>query len=161
VFKRGLTRPTRTLGLDRNPLRRATDRAEAWIRVGLVAVFLAAGPVAILGAGRWAGHAKIAVAQTSAAPTHLGRAAPQHPPTIAADLYGSGQVDRAESGTRREAGRSIRGPAVLVELLVVAVMALTLVGALRLTHAFLTARRLAAWEAAWSRVGPQWSGRGP
>ena len=48
---RGLTRLARALGLDRNPLRRATDRAEAWIRVGLLAVFLIAGPMAALGAG--------------------------------------------------------------------------------------------------------------
>src|SRR5260370_23639139 len=45
---RGLTRLARALGLDRNPLRRATDRAEAWIRVGLLAVFLIAGPMAAL-----------------------------------------------------------------------------------------------------------------
>jgi hypothetical protein len=48
---RGLTRLARALGLNRNPLRRATDRAEAWIRVGLLAVFLIAGPMAALGAG--------------------------------------------------------------------------------------------------------------
>ena len=53
---RGLTRLARALGLDRNPLRRATDRAEAWIRVGLLAVFLIAGPIAALGAGHWAYH---------------------------------------------------------------------------------------------------------
>jgi hypothetical protein len=38
-----------------------------------------------------------------------------------------------------------------------ALMVLGLLAALRLTRAFLTRRRLAAWEAAWSRVGPQWS----
>jgi hypothetical protein len=37
-------------------------------------------------------------------------------------------------------------------------MALALQAALRLTRAFLTRRRLAAWEKAWSRVGPQWTG---
>jgi hypothetical protein len=31
------TRLARTLGLDGNPLRRATDRAMTWIRVGLLA----------------------------------------------------------------------------------------------------------------------------
>jgi hypothetical protein len=40
-------------------------------------------------------------------------------------------------------------------------MALALLAALRLTRAFLTRRRLAAWETAWSRVGPQWSRRRP
>jgi hypothetical protein len=51
---RGSTRPARALGLDGNPLRRASDRAEAWIRIGLLAVFLIAGPMAALGAGGWA-----------------------------------------------------------------------------------------------------------
>ena len=42
-----------------------------------------------------------------------------------------------------------------------AAMALALVAVLRLALAFLTRRRLAAWETAWSRVGPQWSKRQP
>jgi hypothetical protein len=57
----GLTRLARALGLDRNPLRRATDRAEAWIRAGLLGVFLIAGPIAALDAGHWAYHAGITV----------------------------------------------------------------------------------------------------
>jgi hypothetical protein len=40
----------RALGLDGNPLRRANDRAEAWIRVCLLIVFLIAGPLVALGA---------------------------------------------------------------------------------------------------------------
>jgi hypothetical protein len=68
---RGLTRLARALGLDRNPLRRATDRAEAWIRVGLLAVFLIAGPMAALGAEHWAYHAGIPAAR---APGHASRA---------------------------------------------------------------------------------------
>ena len=45
------TRLARALGLDRNPLRRASDRAEAWIRIALLAVFLIAGPIAALSVG--------------------------------------------------------------------------------------------------------------
>ena len=67
---RGLRRLARALGLDRNPLRRATDRAEAWIRVGLLAVFLIAGPMAALGAGHWAYHAGITAARVPATPAH-------------------------------------------------------------------------------------------
>ena len=67
---RGLTRLARALGLDRNPLRRPTDWAEAWIRVGLLGIFLIAGPMAALGAGHWAYHAGITVARAPAAPTH-------------------------------------------------------------------------------------------
>jgi hypothetical protein len=45
----------RRLGLDNNPLRRGTDRAEAWIRIALVLAFLIGGPLAGWGTGRWAG----------------------------------------------------------------------------------------------------------
>jgi hypothetical protein len=48
------TRLARTFGMDGNPLRRASDRAEAWIRAGLLVGFLIAGPIAALAAGQWA-----------------------------------------------------------------------------------------------------------
>src|SRR5690242_18031714 len=64
------TRLARALGLDGNPLRRVSDRAEAWIRIGLVAVVLIAGPLAALGVGGWAHHAGSAVAPVQAAPAH-------------------------------------------------------------------------------------------
>jgi hypothetical protein len=44
------------LGLDGNPLRRASDRAEAWIRAGLLVIFLTAGPMAALGVEQWTTH---------------------------------------------------------------------------------------------------------
>jgi hypothetical protein len=59
-------RLARTLGLDGNPLRRASDRAEAWIRAGLLVIFLTAGPLAALAAGQWTAHA--AAAGTGARP---------------------------------------------------------------------------------------------
>ena len=45
----GIARLARALGLDSNPLRRASDRAEARIRIGLVAIFLIVGPLAAQG----------------------------------------------------------------------------------------------------------------
>jgi hypothetical protein len=45
----------RRLGLDANPLRRSTDRAEAWIRIALVLAFLVGTPLVAWGAGHWAG----------------------------------------------------------------------------------------------------------
>jgi hypothetical protein len=69
-------RPTRTarlgraLGLDGNPLRRASDRAEAWIRAGLLVVFLVAGPLAAIAAGH-----STADAQASGSPGEAGLAA--------------------------------------------------------------------------------------
>jgi hypothetical protein len=44
----------RRMGLEANPLRRGSDRLEAWIRIGLVLAFLAGAPVAGLEAARWA-----------------------------------------------------------------------------------------------------------
>jgi len=46
----------------------------------------------------------------------------------------------------------------LAVVMTLALMALALLVVLRLVLAFLNRRRLAAWETAWSRVGPQWSG---
>ena len=44
-------RLARTPGPDGNALRRATDRALTWIRIGLLAAFLASGPLAANGEG--------------------------------------------------------------------------------------------------------------
>jgi hypothetical protein len=159
---RCLTRLARALGLDRNPLRRATDRAEAWIRAGLLAVFLIAGPIAALGAGHWAYHPGTTAAQVPAAPTHRVRpAALQQAPTIT-DLPRVGQGGRVWAGTPGEGtGRSARTGEVLAAVMTLAAVALALLAVLRLALAVLSRRRLAAWERAWSRVGPQWSKRRP
>ena len=51
-------RLARDLGLDSNPLRRPSDRAEAWIRAGLVVVFLIGAPTSGVAAGLWTAHAE-------------------------------------------------------------------------------------------------------
>jgi hypothetical protein len=51
-------RLARDLGLDSNPLRRASDRAEAWIRAGLLVVYLIGAPTAAVAAGLWTAHAE-------------------------------------------------------------------------------------------------------
>ena len=89
---RGYMRLARTLGLDRNPLRRPTDR---------------------VGARR-----------ESAAP--------------------SGRTDQ-----------------VLTAVMTLAALGLVLLAVLRLALALVIRRRLAAWETAWSKAGPQWSKRRP
>jgi hypothetical protein len=152
----GRPRLARALGLDGNPLRRASDRAEAWIRIGLLAVFLITGPMAALAAGGWAYHAGITAARGHAAPTHhVETAAPQ--PALAPSYLDRGS--QAWAGNRWEStAASARSSQMLAAVMTLALMALALLAALRLTLAILTRRRLAAWEAAWSRVGPQWSG---
>ena len=149
-------RLARALGLDGNPLRRASDRAEAWIRIGLLAVFLIAGPLVALGAGHRAYHAGMAGVLAPAAQTHLAVTLP-----VRADGGGKPWVwARAEGSAPAPAGVSARTNEVMAAVLALAFTALVLLAALRLILAFLRRRRLAAWEAAWSRVGPQWS-RGP
>jgi hypothetical protein len=157
---RGRTRLARALGLDRNPLRRATDRAETWIRVGLLGIFLIAGPMAALGAGHWADHPAITVARVSAAAAHRVKpAAVRQAPTIA-NLLRAGHGGRA--GTRAEGTRASAGTgAVVAAVMTLTATALALLAVLRFARAFLNRRRLAAWETAWSTVGPQWSKRRP
>ena len=143
---------TRALGLDGNPLRRASDRAEAWIRIGLLAVFLIAGPLVAVGAGHRAYHDGMAGAWAPAAQAHLavtvpGRSDGGSKPWVWA---------RAEAGAPAP-GVSARTNAILAAVMALAFTALALLAALRLILVFLRRRRLAAWEAAWSRVGPQWS----
>src|SRR5436190_6721 len=64
----------RRLGLDANPLRRGTDRAEAWIRIALVLAFLVGAPLAGWGAGRWAGSVAGTAVEARLAGDHLVRA---------------------------------------------------------------------------------------
>jgi hypothetical protein len=157
---RGLTRLARALGLDRNPLRRVTDRAEAWIRVGLLTVFLIAGPMAALGAGHWAYHAGITAARVPAVPIHRVKPTALQGISTTTDLPRVGQGGRA-AARWEGAGPSARTGEVMAAVMTLAAMALTLLAVLRLALALLNRRRLTAWETAWSRVGPQWSKRGP
>ena len=154
----GRARLARALGLERNPLRRASDRAEAWIRVGLLAVFLIAGPMTALAAGGWAYHAGISVARVQPAqgsPVTVPGVVPQPVPVgDLAKAHAGGQAWRSRS---QDTAASARTDEVLAEVVTLALMALALMAALRLTTAFLTRRRLAAWGTDWSRVGPQWS----
>ena len=155
----GSTRLARAFGLDGNPLRRASDRAEAWIRIGLLAVFLIAGPLAALGAVGWAHHTAATAAQLKAAPTHHVTVVVPHPAPSTRDLTRDDAGGPAWAGTRwQSTGTSAQTNGVLAVVITLTFMALALLATLRLTLALLTRRRLAAWEAAWSRVGPLWSG---
>jgi hypothetical protein len=158
---RGLARLARALGLDRNPLRRATDRAEAWIRIGLLGIFLIAGPIAALDAGHWTYQAGITVARGPAAPSHRAKKpAALRQATAVRGLPGVGRGGQARARVAG-AGPSARAGEVLTAVMTLAAMALALLAVLRLAGALLGRRRLAAWETAWSRVGPQWSKHRP
>lgn len=193
-------RLTRTLGLDRNPLRRATDRVVAWIRLGMIAAFLTGGPLAAIGVGTWMYHTATTEARAQAAQRHSVRAVllePTPPPVMTMGVTHWG--DQAWGLARwKGAGAALRtgevlaaaglpaGSVVTVWLdasgkltapplqpaqitdrtvaavaAVPAVLALSLLTALWLAHRIADRRRLAAWDAAWSMVGPQWTRRGP
>ena len=51
-----LTRLARRFWMGKSPLRRRTDRIEAWITAGLVAAFLVGAPLVSVTAGRWVQH---------------------------------------------------------------------------------------------------------
>lgn len=189
----------RALGLDGNPLRRASDRAEAWIRVGLLAVYLIAGPMAAHAAAGWvhrsgaperaAGAARVhavkAVLLQPAPAIHAGAApdpagqvwvparwaspgvpagsgevlAPRGSPAgseVTVWLTASGQVT-SPPDRGRSAGETV--PAVPIGMIGLVVVGLALLAVLRLIQRFLNWRRMAAWEAAWSAIGPRWTGR--
>jgi hypothetical protein len=93
--QRGPAGLARILGLDRNPLRRASDRAEAWIRIGVLAAFLVAGPLAAIGAGHWAYHSGIIEAHAQAGQTYSVRAVLPQPASPAADLTAASRGGQA------------------------------------------------------------------
>jgi len=155
---RGIARVARALGLDSNPLRRASDRAEAYLRIGLVAIFLIAGPLAAQGAGHWAYHAEITRATVQAMRTHRAKAVPLQPAVAMAGPADADGSMRTGTGARWEvAGSSVRSGEVLAGVMALALVALALLAALQLTVMFLNRLRLAAWETAWSKVGSQWT----
>jgi hypothetical protein len=98
----------RALGLDSNPLRRASDRVEAWIRAGLLAVFLIAGPMAALAVGQSTAHAGTA----SSVQSHAVRAVLLQPATAptgpAAAVRGARGIRVWVEARREGAGGSTR-----------------------------------------------------
>ncbi len=81
----------RRAGLDANPLRRGSDRAEAWLRIGLVLVFLVASPLAAMGLGKLTSDASTNAARAQAASERQVTAVLLDKVARAADdpLYGS------------------------------------------------------------------------
>ena len=67
---RRLARLARWLGIDRNPLRRGTDRVEAALRLVMILLVVAAVPAAAVAVGRWADHYALHKAQAQMAADH-------------------------------------------------------------------------------------------
>ena len=118
--------------------------------------------MAALSAGHWAYHAGTTAAPVPPAPAHRVQPAALRQAPTSTDLPRVGQGGRVWAGAPGEGtGPSARAGEVLAAMMTLAAMALTLLAVLRLALAFLSRRRLTAWETAWSRVGPQWSKRRP
>ena len=173
----------RRLGLDRNPLRRGTDRAEAWIRIALVLAFLIGAPLAAWGTGSWAKS----VAPTAA---QLLRSVPGDSDqwftvrfawvkarwTVPHGPVRTGYV-QAPVGSRAgstvpvwldRAGRptepplppsQIRGWVLMMAVIAPAALALLLLAMIGILGRIMDRRRLASWGQAWSAIGPQWTRR--
>ncbi|MGH3172798.1 MAG: Rv1733c family protein [Streptosporangiaceae bacterium] len=112
-----LARLLRRLRLDRNPLRRGSDRAETVVLGALLAAFLAAAPFTAHAAGSWAHASAMRDAQAQQASLHqvtatLSRAAP------VLSSYGSASDFAVEARWRAPDGRVRTG-----ELLVTADLA--------------------------------------
>lgn len=86
-----LARCARWLGLDRNPLRRGSDRLEAVIRLVTIVLLATAMPLAAVAAGQWAYHSAVRHARAQQASEHLVTAVllQQAPPTGSPDPYTS------------------------------------------------------------------------
>ena len=63
---RSLARLARWLGIDRNPLRRGTDRVEGALRLVMIILAVVAVPAAAVAVGRWADHYALHRAQAPA-----------------------------------------------------------------------------------------------
>src|SRR5262249_37782950 len=68
---RHLARLVRWLGVDRNPLRRGTDRVETALRLVTIILLVLAVPAAAIAAGRWADHHALPRAPAERAGNHL------------------------------------------------------------------------------------------
>jgi hypothetical protein len=70
TLKRWVAALARRMGVDANPLRRGCDRAEAWLRVGLVLAFLIASPLAAFGLGHVTNDTSLRAARAEKANEH-------------------------------------------------------------------------------------------
>jgi hypothetical protein len=171
---------------DRNPLRRACDRAEAALAAALVVALLIAVPAAAVFAGE--SEYRIARAQQASwhrVPAVLLAAAPDpwDPGQQAAALGtwtapdGTQRAGRIVAPADTPAGRRVtvwvdasgqpvRPPqprgliirqAIVAAAIAAAAVSLCLLGTAALARRALTRRRLAAWDTEWQATGPQWT----
>jgi hypothetical protein len=107
TLKRWVAALARRMGMDANPLRRGCDRAEAWLRLGLVLVFLIASPLAAFGLGHLTNDASIRAARAEAANEHQVAAVLLHRVSHNSDdpLYSTSELAWAQARWTAPDGR--------------------------------------------------------
>jgi hypothetical protein len=111
TLKRLVAALARRMGVDANPLRRGCDRAEAWVRLGLVLAFLVASPLAAIGLGHLTNDASARAARAERASEHLIPAVLLHRVSRGSDvpLYSASQLAWAQAKWTAPDGRQRTG----------------------------------------------------
>ncbi|WP_433291752.1 Rv1733c family protein [Actinoplanes sp. CA-030573] len=174
----------RRLGWDRNPLRRRTDRAEAWLNAVLLIVLLVAGGVLAQYTGRstyreqarvsawerehrfqvWAtllekpaGQPPTARARWRTPRGGLRTGPVSAPETSAAGAWVPIWVDENGAVVAAPPRRRPATQAAEVAVATVAVVTASLGGVWLFCRRLLDRRRMRYWDAEWLDVGPRWS----
>lgn len=174
----------------RNPLRRRSYAAEAWIVLAVGLVMAVAAPVAAIAASRNMHdvliqqrrdrHSAVAVLtqDASAADVYDARAwvparwtAPDGTPRtgrtrVDAGLKRGARVavwtdDRGALTTTPPSAQAVRANTAMVGLMTGAGVCLVLAACYRFAAGSLNRRRVAQWDVEWARVGPQWAAGTP
>jgi hypothetical protein len=141
----------------------AESRAQAAQRHSVRAVLLEATPAAVftMAATHWASQTwALARWQGTPAVPHTGEvlvaAGLRAGSAVTVWLDASGKLTAPPLQSGQITDRTVAAAAMMP-----AALALTLLAVLWLAHRIGDRRRLAAWDAAWSMVGPHWTRRGP
>jgi hypothetical protein len=159
-------RAVRRLGLDRNPLRRSSDRIEAGLLCGMIVAFGVLAPLTAVKASQWvavAGAQEVRAEQTSnPAPATTTKPAPYKALGLVAPTEGA-LADASVSARGSEAlpltMTQVRLRAELTLFIAPVVLAGVMALVFWVIRRVLDRRRLAVWGRAWSLIGPQWSRR--
>ena len=184
----------RSLWPDRNPLRRAADRAEFAVVALLLFAFVAGVPLAALAAAHWAAASGLRAERAQAswqqvpavllhdAPTPAGSlsfpapwpqvparwASPAGPRTGKVDAPPGAKAGSAVTVWTDRSGRltgapvaaaDVTGRVLLAALGAPVVLSVMLLVLWAYAGIFLDWRRMAAWDADWAVIEPQWTGR--
>jgi len=180
----GIRSLPRRLGWRRNPLRRGSDRAEAWLNAVLLITLVLAGPALATATSRGAYHAEEKAAAwdrthrfevwavlmgTPAVPQGFAQAKWKAPdgtqrtgPVAATPDTAPGArvpiwVDERGTVSPAPLRRSPATHAAGVAVVTILLVAAALAAIWQLCRRLLDRRRLRSWQAEWQKVGPRWS----